>query len=467
MKWTLILVGWGIPGVALIAGAATLASLQRPDNTRQGLSIRVPVSNPRASGESQEQPALERARLIAGPGVPSDLPGTWTCFRGAARDGISPHSLPPNPSWGDGEARILWSVDLGEGYAGPAIRNGRVYLLDYDHDRREDALRCLSLEDGREIWRFSYPVEVKRNHGMSRTVPAVTDRWVVTLGPKGHVACLDAATGEFRWGKDLVRDYGTQVPPWYAGQCPLVDGERVILAPAGEVVLMLAADIASGEIVWETPNPAGWRMTHSSITPVVAGGQKMYVYCGHRGVAGVAATDGALLWETDAWRISIATVPSPVALPGDRIFLSGGYKAGSLMLRLSRDAGEWAVESLFRLDDSVFGSTQQTPLFWNGHIYGVRPNGELVCLDPGGEVRWTSGMSHRFGLGPYLIAGGRIFVMDDHGELTVAEANPDEFRFLSRVGLLDGHDSWAPLAIAGDRLLARDLTRMVCVDLRE
>ena len=48
------------------------------------------------------------------------------------------------------------------------------------------------------------PVAVKRNHGMSRTVPAVTDKYVVAIGPKCDVSCLDPATGKPYWLIDLV-----------------------------------------------------------------------------------------------------------------------------------------------------------------------------------------------------------------------------------------------------------------------
>ena len=112
----------------------------------------------------------------------------------------------------------------------------------------QDAIRCLSLDDGREIWRYNYPVEIKRNHGMSRTVPAVSGGYVVTLGPKCQVYCLNAATGALAWKKDLVRECGTTVPPWYAGQCPLIDGDRVILAPGAR-----AADDVTRPGQWPPP----------------------------------------------------------------------------------------------------------------------------------------------------------------------------------------------------------------------
>ena len=146
--------------------------------------------------------------------------------------------------------------------------------------------------------------------------------------------CLDAASGELKWSVSLVREFGATVPEWYAGQCPLVDGDKVILAPGGKNALLLALDLATGKPLWQTPNPHGWNMTHSSIMPMDFAGRRSYVYCANKGVVGVDAKDGALLWETTDWKIGIATVPSPVVLPDGKIFLTGGYGAGSLMLQL-------------------------------------------------------------------------------------------------------------------------------------
>jgi hypothetical protein len=35
---------------------------------------------------------------------------------------------------------------------------------------------------------------------------------------------------------------------------------------------------------------------------------------------------------------------------------------------------------------------------------------------------------------------------------------------LAKAKVLDGIESWGPMAIASGRLIARDLTRMVCLD---
>ena len=112
-------------------------------------------------------------------------------------------------------------------------------------------------------------------------------------------AGIQAGTGpgDLRWGLDLVRQYGATIPPWYAGQCPLVDKGAVILAPGGNSALLLACDSQTGAAIWQTPNPRGWKMTHSSVMPMEFGGQKFYVYCGSGGVAseGVERGDGPAL----------------------------------------------------------------------------------------------------------------------------------------------------------------------------
>ncbi len=454
--------------LALAAAAALVVALRAGPAE---VPRRVPAAGTRLAGADAGPSPLESATTTTGPGVAVPLPGSWPGFRGPAGDGVSPEPTALLGEWPADGPPLLWSVEVGEGYAGPAIHAGRVFLMDYDREAGADALRCLSLADGREIWRLSYPVEVKRNHGMSRTVPAVAGGRVVALGPMGHVSCVDMASGGLCWSVDLVREFGTDIPPWYAGQCPLIDGDRVILAPAGtppDGPLLCALDLATGEVAWSCPNTPGWKMTHSSVAVAEVGGTRSYIYCGHRGVAGVAADDGRLLWTTGEWRISIATVPTPVPLPGGRLFLSGGYRAGSLMLRVRRDGADladWAVEPEYRLDDATFGATQQTPILHRDHLFGVRPDGELVCLAADGTPRWTSGPANRFGLGPFLVADDKLLVMDDHGELSMVAASPAGFELLARARVLDGHDSWGPMAIAGGRLLVRDLTKMRCLDL--
>ncbi|MFC1671666.1 PQQ-binding-like beta-propeller repeat protein [Planctomycetota bacterium] len=404
-------------------------------------------------------------------GVPSSLSGSWPGFRGPRYDNISSERIRVSDDWGEDGPPVLWSVELGEGYAGPAVHNGMVFVLDYDEKFPGDSLRCLSLETGREIWRRWYKVRVKRNHGMSRTVPAVTDRYVVTIGPKCHVMCVDTDTGKFRWGIDLVREYGTKVPMWYTGQCPIIDGSIAVIAPGGDS-LMIGVDCDNGKVVWRTPNPDGWKMSHASIIPMTLHGVRMYVYAAIGGIVGVSAEEdnrGTALWKSTEWNHAVVA-PSPVPLGDGRIFLTAGYGVGSMMLEVTKGADGFTAKSKYRLDRKVFACEQHTPVFHDGHLYAVLPKDagalrqQFACMTPDGKVVWSSGKTRRFGLGPFMIAGDTILVLSDDGQLTFIKAAVDRYVELARVKVLSGREAWAPMALVNGRLLVRDFNVMVCLD---
>lgn len=454
-----------IPVLAALAATAALSVywLWRPELQ---LKPRLPGTDrpPELQGAAANNPVLA-GKTTKGEGEPANLPGAWPGFRGPNRDAISPDATPLARSWPESGPRALWSVELGEGYAGAAVLSGRVYVMDYDRAKHESVLRCLSLSDGKDIWRFAYPLSVKRNHGITRTVPAVTEKVAVAMDPKCNVVCVDAATGALRWGLNLVQEFGTTVPPWYAGQCPLIDGNAVVLAPGGPDTLLIAVDLESGKPLWKTPNPRGWNMTHSSIASMEFNGQRMYVYCGSGGVVGVSAEDGAILWETTDWKISIATVATPIPLPDGRLFFSGGYKAGSLMLQLSEADGKITAKTVFKVGEEIFGATQQTPILRKDRLFGIRPDGQLACIDLQGKPVWASGSKTKFGLGPLMLAGGFLFAMNDDGKLMLAEASPDKFVPLARADVFEeGNEAWGPMALAGGRLIVRDFTRLTCLD---
>jgi len=460
-----------IPALAGVLGAALIGVWIGAD-TAHTFVLREPgLDRPGGAGAAADSRA---AAPVAGspqpgPGTPSQVAGSWPWFRGLHHNGISTDPTPLARNWRTGGPPVLWTLTLGEGYAGAAIDRGRVYVLDYDEQAKSDMLRCLSLDDGREIWRNGYPVDVMRNHGMSRTVPAVVGDLVITIGPRCHVACWDAQTGAARWLIDLAIQYGTEVPRWYTGQCPFVDNGRLIIAPAGPKALLAAIDIQTGKPVWETPNPLNRKMTHASVVAMDWLDRRMYVYCASSAVVGVSADDGTELWHSTEWVEQFATSPSPVILPEGRVFLSSGYgsKVGSLILQLLPGAQGVQAQKVAELTPKQFNSEQQTPILWDGHLIGVRKQdrGRLVCLDLDGNEVWNSGKD-RFGHGPYMIADGVILAMSNDGELVMAEANTTAYRPLARHQVFaDGHDAWGPMALAGGRLIVRDMTRMTCLNL--
>lgn len=445
-------------------------TLSAPAITRR---LPLPGETSGVASVAAESPVRIGETFLRFDGVPSKQPGFWPAFRGSLHDNVAPVTEKLADSWPAGGPPRLWSVKLGEGYAGPAIRNGCAYVLDYDGAAGADALRCFSMDDGREIWRRSYKVHIKRNHGISRTVPAVTDQHAVTIGPRCHVMCVDARTGDFRWGMDLERDWDVEVPMWYTGQCPLIDGDQVILGVGGKV-LLAGVDCQTGKVLWETPNPRKWKMSHSSVMPMEFGGRKMYVYCAVGGIVGVSAEKqdaGAVLWETDQWNFQVVA-PTPVPVGEGRFWITSGYGAGSALFQLMQEGGRFSVKLLKKVDKKTFACEQHTPVFYQGYLYTVLPADAgatrklAVCMAPDGRVVWTSATSDRFGLGPFMVADGKLLILEDDGLLTMIRATPEGYHKMTQAKVLEGKEAWAPLALAGGRLLVRDFGTLRCLDMR-
>jgi outer membrane protein assembly factor BamB len=405
----------------------------------------------------------------------SKLQGKWASFRGDQRDNIVMAPVPLLSKFPVDGPKVLWSVDLGEGHAAPAIYNGRAYLLDYMEEEKADALRCFDLVTGEETWRRSYKVHIKRNHGMSRTVPAVNEQFVVTIGPKAQVMCCDRITGDFIWGIDLVREYGSEIPFWYTGQCPLIVNNVAVLA-AGGSSLIIGVDCNTGEVLWETPNPHNWQMSHSSIMPMELNGKKMFVYAAVGGICGIAADGekaGEILWETKDFSPNVVA-PSPLVLDKGKILMTAGYGAGSILFQVKEVNGTYQTETLqmFKPKNGL-ASEQQTGIFYKDHVFTILPKdagsnrNRFVCAHQhdAQNILWTSGKEERFGLGPYILADGKFYILKDDGTLVIARATTERFEFLDTFKVLDGHDAWGPMAIADGKLIMRDSKTMVCLDI--
>ena len=401
---------------------------------------------------------------------------SWTRFRGNNFDNIYKSDIKLLDKFPETGPEVLWQIDMGEGHAGAAIYEGKVYVLDYNEEERADMLRCFDLYTGEELWRRWYKVNIKRNHGISRTVPAVNDKYIITIGPKCQVMCVNRLTGDFIWGLDIGKTYESEIPLWYTGQCPLLDDDVAIIATGGKA-LLIGIDCATGNVLWETPNKDGWKMSHSSIMPFTYKGKKMYVYSAVGGICGIGAADdnmGKLLWSSSAWNHSVVS-PSPVCMPDGKIFVSAGYGAGSMMLQLNYSDAGYSIDPIDEFKPvSGLACEQQTPLFYKNHLIGIMPKdagklrNQLVCVNPLDckKMVWTSDKASRFGLGPYIIANDKIYLLNDDGTLYIIQASVSGYNEISNYKVMEGTDAWAPMAIADGLLILRDSKTMICLNLK-
>lgn len=411
-------------------------------------------------------------------------PGDWPRFRGRDIDNISRDTTPLAELWDTAGPSIVWRTTLGEGYAGPAVHNGRVYLLDYNERKKADALRCFSLATGKELWRRWYYVDMKRNHGYSRTIPTVTDKYVVTIGPRSHVMCLEPVTGKMLWSIDLEKKFGIPgtekgrvTPDFYTGQCPLIDNGIAVIAP-GAKALMIGVDCATGEIIWQTPNPDSLRMSHGSIIPMTILGKRMFIYNAVGGVCGVSAENGdagKLLWTTTVWSPA-TTAASPIYLGDNEIAVFGSYGAGGARIAVTRTAtGFSATVKEQHKATSGLTSDQQTPIVLGDNIWSVLPENagalkkQLVCYKKSDLTKavWSSGKENRFGrgLGPYIVSENNLYLMDDDGKLYFFKIQDSKVTLISSHRVIKGIEAWGPMAIAGRYLLMRDSRNLLCLNI--
>jgi outer membrane protein assembly factor BamB len=441
-------------------------------------SARIPGmdNRPKGLGENDSVQIGEFFDLFSS--NPAKSSGSWPRFRGSDYNNISKDATPTLDSWPDEGPPVLWKIALGEGHAAPSVYEGRVYILDYDEKKRADALRCFSLETGEELWKRWYHVAIKRNHGISRTIPTVTDKYILSMGPRCHVMCLDRESGELLWTLDPVRDFGAEIPQWYTAQCPLVDNDIAIIAIGGDD-LLLGIDCATGEIKWKTPNPDSWKMSHSSVLPATIHGKRMYIYMAVGGVCGVSAEPGdigTILWKTSEWSPTVVAT-SPLYLGNNQILVTTGYGAGGARIIVEKTTtGFSASVTETHTPKDGLSSEQQTPLMTGDYIWTINPKdagamrNQLTCYHRS-DLRtpvWSSGKESRFGLGPYMVVGDKMFLLNDDSELFMYRIGNGNATLLDSYRVIeDGADAWGPLAFVDGYLLLRDSRTLVCIDIRK
>ena len=403
----------------------------------------------------------------------STLTGKWPCFRGSDYK----NTVRTNEKIDfTADFQVQWHAETGEGYAAPVIYKGLAYFLDYDEKLNSDALRCFDLVTGTELWRRWYRVPMKRNHGFSRTVPVINDKCIITIGPEAHVMSCDPVTGNIKWTMDMKKQFDTEVPGWYTGQCPRIEDDQLILVPAGKEVLMIGVNCETGEVIWQTPNTPGYKMSHSSVMPMVIQGKKTFVYVAIGGVCGVSAEEadrGALLWNV-SWNPNVIA-PSPVLLPTGNIVLTAGYGAGGALLQVKNNGGKWSATLLEQYKASEGLSTeQQTPVLYGQMVITIPPNdgggirGKLVAYAPSDIHKpvWESAADERFGYGPYMIIDNHLIALKDDGELYVYQLEQRSMTLVRKQRIMDGMDAWGPLAYADGYLMLRDSHEVYCLKIK-
>ena len=390
----------------------------------------------------------------------------WFQFQGENRNGISPEKGLLR-SWPDEGPNVLWTFPLAAGYAGPAVRDGEVYVLDRV-DEKQDILRCLDLETGKELWSYAYDAPGSTGHSGSRTVPSIDEKYVYTVGLMGDFVCVDRKTHQPVWHKNILKDFQTDSPRWGTAQSPVLLGDHVIVAPQSEDAFVAAYDRVSGAMVWKSESQGNLGYSPPVVT-TLAGVEQVVMLGAFGQAAGLSPKDGKTLWTYDGWQCKIP-IPYATTLPDDRLLITGGYGAGSVVIQIKREGETFSAQEIAKTDE--WGSQIHQALLYDGYLYMNSNSNEredgMACLTLDLELKWRTKDDEslpEFERGNLLLADDMIFNLDGKtGILHLIEPSPEGYRELARAKVLDGKKIWSPMALSNGKLIIRSQTEMKCLD---
>lgn len=409
--------------------------------------------------------------LLLAAGVRAD---DWPQWRGPHRDGVWRETgiLASIPESG---LKVRWRARVGNGYSGPVVAQGRVFVTDHQHRPEVERVLCFEEATGKPLWTHSYPCDYEdMEYGNGpRASPTVHAGKVYTLGTKGHLLCLDAARGEVLWKKDLVKDCSASIPRYGASAAPLVEGDLLIVCAGGQpAASVLALDRNTGAERWRALED---RPAYSAPVVISAGGCRQVIVWTADTVTSLEPATGKVYWQVPykATFDPAQAVASPV-VQKDRLLCLAAWNRGSLMLQLDPARPAASVLWKTRSDPSTAFST---PIFpEERHFYGIVNNGELCCLDAAsGKVVWATRepTSERFGTAHLTVNGDRVFLFNHKGQLVLARLTPRGYEELGRSLLVEptagyraaGAETWAHPAYANKCVFARNDRLLVCASL--
>jgi outer membrane protein assembly factor BamB len=386
----------------------------------------------------------------------------WPQFLGPARDGVYAGTDLAD-SWPKEGPPVVWRKKVGQGFSGPAVSGGRLILFHRTGDK--EAVECLDAGTGKLLWNFDYPTGYRDDFGFDegpRATPTIAQGKVFTFGAEGSLHCLEFQTGKKIWSINTKTEFGA-AKGFFGMVCsPLVEGSAVLLNVGGpNGAGIVAFDQNTGKVRWKATADEA---SYSSPVAATVNGLRYAFFFTRAGLAALDPDSGRV-WFEFPWRSRInASVNAATPLVvDDLVFLSASYQTGAAVLRVKENR----VEKIWAADD-VLSNHYATSVYSDGFLFGFDGRQEygenLRCVEfKSGKVRWSE---DRFGAGTVSLAGTRLLILTETGELVLAPASPDRFKPLARAQLLPKGVRAYP-ALADGHLYARSKDTLACIDLRQ
>jgi outer membrane protein assembly factor BamB len=391
----------------------------------------------------------------------------WAQWRGPQRNGIS-EEKGLLKQWPQEGPRLVWrKEELGDGYSTPAVVAGRLYVLG-NKGMDNEYVQALDVNDGSALWPAPTTIGKVGNPDQNppypgaRSTPIVDDSTLYVLGSDGDLVSLDAQTGKPKWKKNLRTDFGGKPGEWAYAESPLIDDDMLVCTPGGSQATIVALNKNNGEVIWQSAIPGGEDAAYSSAVISNAAGVKQYVQFLGKGLVGLDAKTGKLLWRYDRTaKGSPANIPTPLVFD-DYVYSASGRGGGGLV-EIKPENGGLGVEELY-FDSSLpkaIGGTVRV----GDYIYGA--SDALMCIELlSGEVKWKD---RSIGAASIVYADGNLYLHGENGQVALVEATPEAYREKGRFAPPDQPDrgkskAWAYPVVAAGKLYIFDYGTLWCYD---
>jgi outer membrane protein assembly factor BamB len=380
----------------------------------------------------------------------------WPQWRGPGRTGVSSETG-LLAAWPAGGPRLVWRVaDLGAGYSTPSVAGDHLYVQ-VNRDLTAEFLQARTVADGRLAWevrlgKVGNP-DMQPPYPGARATPTVSGDAVYALGSDGDLVAVDRRTGRERWRHQLRTDFGGRPGRWAYAESPLVDGDAVIVSPGARTALV-ALDARTGAERWRSAVPGGEEAAYASTVVATAGAGRPYVQFLEKGLIGVDAATGRLLWRFDAAAAgSAANIPTPVVHEG-QVF-AGTQMAGGGLLRLAAGSGGAAGTPVYF--DKRLGVAQGGAVRIGSHVYAATGQGVQAIDWATGRIAWQA---RGIGTASLTAADGRLYLHGENGDVALVEATPAGYQERGRFTPANRPDlgsakAWAHPVVANGRLYLR------------
>lgn len=416
----------------------------------------------RAAAPSPAKPTLDLAKVEA-------QKGEWSRWRGPNGDGISAEKGLLK-EWPNDGPPLLWQAKgFGSGFSSVAISGGKIFTL--GNKGGKCCIVAAAVKDGSILWSTPF------GSGSPNCTPTVDENLVFGVSHDGDLACCDAKTGRLLWSKNFPKDFGGKMHSgWGYSESPLVDGNNLIVTPGADKALLAALNKKTGKVVWQTEvardqlgRHGGDGAAYASIVISHAAGVKQYVTLVGRGLVGVDAATGKLLWNYSPVANGTANIPTPI-VNGDYIFGSSGYGTGSALLKIVKNGNKLEAEEEYFLEGNKLqnhhgGMIRLGDYIFLGHGHN---EGFPVCIEMAtGKDAWRINRGPGGSSAAIAYADGNLYFRYQDGTMALIEANPKEYVLKGKFKIkTHNSESWPHPVIAGGKLYLRDQDDLLCYDIK-